>query len=302
MNISQIYEKEKEYKFLKLISQKNINGIIESKFEEYKIKSYIDYQSYKANNDKIESINTRDNLLGIVRIPTVSVDKNGNSGTIEVNNGDCIIYENKKFELIEVRKLKDELKHYYTFYLTDNIENIKFDLYKTELNLLFFKIFKKLGIEAIVYHSFFQNSYFEKIEKPFLTYEIMQVKRANDYTTIKEEISETDKIIFKYRSKRIYKMIVRLYDRGTILNLDTILSKNKILNHIIDELNIKFQNISDLEIQKLDLISESDTIINNGFYNEKVYDIEFTVDTFYSYDNDYIESAKIKGKLKNKED
>ena len=45
MNISQIYEKEKEYKFLKLISQKNINGIIESKFEEYKIKSYIDYQS-----------------------------------------------------------------------------------------------------------------------------------------------------------------------------------------------------------------------------------------------------------------
>ena len=191
------------------------------------------------------------------------------------------------------------MKNYYTFYLTDYIENIIFDSYKTELNMLFFNIFTKLGIEAVVYHSFFQNSYFEKIGKPFLTYEITQSKSMSDYTTFKEEISKKDTIEFKYRSNRTYKMMIKLYDKDQVLNLDTILSKNKIFNHIVEDLNFDFKDISEIEIQKLDFISESDTIINNKIMNEKVYSLEFTADTFYSYETDYIEKSKIKGKIEN---
>ena len=191
------------------------------------------------------------------------------------------------------------MKNYYTFYLTDYIDNITFDSYKTELNILFFNIFTKLGIEAVVYHSFFQNSYFEKIDKPFLTYEITQSKSMSDYTTFKEEISKKDTIEFKYRSNRTYKMMIKLYDKDQMLNLDTILSKNKIFNHIVEDLNFDFKDISEIEIQKLDFISESDTIINNKIMNEKVYSLEFTADTFYSYETDYIEKSKIKGKIEN---
>ena len=191
------------------------------------------------------------------------------------------------------------MKNYYTFYLTDYIDNITFDSYKTELNMLFFNIFTKLGIEAVVYHSFFQNSYFEKIDKPFLTYEITQSKSMSDYTTFKEEISKKDRIEFKYRSNRTYKMMIKLYDKNQVLNLDTILSKNKIFNHIVEDLNFDFEYVSEIEIQKLDFISESDTIINNKIMNEKVYSLEFTVDTFYSYETDYIEKSKIKGKIEN---
>ena len=165
--------------------------------------------------------------------------------------------------------------------------------------MLFFNIFTKLGIEAVVYHSFFQNSYFEKIDKPFLTYEITQSKSMSDYTTFKEEISKKDRIEFKYRSNRTYKMMIKLYDKNQVLNLDTILSKNKIFNHIVEDLNFDFEYVSEIEIQKLDFISESDTIINNKIMNEKVYSLEFTVDTFYSYETDYIEKSKIKGKIEN---
>ena len=49
MNISQIYEKEKEYKFFKLLFETNDKGIIRKEFKEYKLKAYIDYQSYKSN-------------------------------------------------------------------------------------------------------------------------------------------------------------------------------------------------------------------------------------------------------------
>ena len=150
-----------------------------------------------------------------------------------------------------------------------------------------------------MYHSFFQNSYFEKIDKPFLTYEITQSKSMSDYTTFKEEISKKDKIEFKYRSNRTYKMMIKLYDKDQVLNLDTILSKNKIFNHIVEDLNFDFKDISEIEIQKLDFISESDTIINNKIMNEKVYSLEFTVDTFYSHETDYIEKSKIKGKIEN---
>lgn len=191
------------------------------------------------------------------------------------------------------------MKNYYTFYLTDYIDNITFDSYKTELNTLFFSIFTKLGIEAAVYHSFFQNSYFEKIDKPFLTYEITQSKSMSDYTTFKEEISKKDRIEFKYRSNRTYKMMIKLYDKDQVLNMDTILSKNKIFNHIVEDLNFDFEYVSEIEIQKLDFISESDTIINNKIMNEKVYSLEFTADTFYSYETDYIEKSKIKGKIEN---
>ena len=121
----------------------------------------------------------------------------------------------------------------------------------------------------------------------------------SDYTTFKEEISKKDTIEFKYRSNRTYKMMIKLYDKDQVLNLDTILSKNKIFNHIVEDLNFDFKDISEIEIQKLDFISESDTIINNKIMNEKVYSLEFTADTFYSYETDYIEKSKIKGKIEN---
>ena len=302
MNISQIYEKEKEYKFFKLISEVNVNGIIEKTFKEYKIKAYIDYQSYSSNNRKIQDINTRENLVGIIRIPTIAIDTNGLTETIEISDGDYAVFNNAKFEIIEVRKLQDELKHYYTFYLTDLVQNIKFDVYKTELNTLFYKIFDSLGIGAVVYHSLFQNSYFEKKNKSFLTYEITQIKEMSDYTTTKEEISEIDKIIFRYRSNRRYKMIIRLYDKDQVLNLDTVLSKNRILNHIIDNINYRMQNVAELEVKQLELISEKDTVINNKIMNERIYSVEFTVDTFYSYETDFINGVKVTGIIKNKED
>ena len=94
-------------------------------------------------------------------------------------------------------------------------------------------------------------------------------------------------------------MMIKLYDKDQVLNLDTILSKNKIFNHIVEDLNFDFKDISEIEIQKLDFISESNTIINNKIMNEKVYSLEFTVDTFYSYETDYIEKSKIKGKIEN---
>jgi len=167
---------------------------------------------------------------------------------------------------------------------------------------LFYKIFDSLGIEAVVYHSLFQNSYFEKKNKPFLTYEITQIKEMSDYTTTKEEISEIDKIIFRYRSNRRYKMIIRLYDKDQVLNLDTVLSKNRIINHIIDNINYRMKNMSELEVKQLELISENDTVINNKIANEKIYSVEFTVDTFYSYETDFINGVKVTGIIKNKED
>ena len=63
MNISQIYEKEKEYKFFKLLSETNDKGIIRKEFKEYKLKAYIDYQSYNSSINPIKSIDTRKNLV-----------------------------------------------------------------------------------------------------------------------------------------------------------------------------------------------------------------------------------------------
>ena len=117
MNISQIYEKEKEYKFFKLLSETNDKGIIRKEFKEYKLKAYIDYQSYNSSINPIKSIDTRENLVGIIRIPTLAIDNNKATEKLEITNGDYIVYENKKYELIEVRKIKEELKNYYTFYL-----------------------------------------------------------------------------------------------------------------------------------------------------------------------------------------
>jgi len=229
MNISQIYEKEKEYKFFKLLSETNDKGIIRKEFKEYKLKAYIDYQSYNSSINPIKSVDTRENLVGIIRIPTLAIDNNKATEKLEITNGDYIVYENKKYELIEVRKIKDELKNYYTFYLTDYIDNITFDSYKTELNMLFFNIFTKLGIEAVVYHSFFQNSYFEKIDKPFLTYEITQSKSMSDYTTFKEEISKKDTIEFKYRSNRTYNTKKYLFSKRVLFYFHNFLKYEKFL-------------------------------------------------------------------------
>ena len=297
MNISQIYEKEKEYSFFKLISEKNIKGLIKREYKEYKIKAYIDYQNYNFVNNIAKDINAREYLTGIIRIPTSVVDGNKNVSKIDIENGDYIIFRNKKYEIIQTKKLKDEMKEYYSFYLTDLIEDIKFDVYKTELNEIFFDIFTSLGIEAIVYHSFFDNTYFEKIEKPFLTYEIKQIRSLNDFKTKKQEISKSKSIVFRYTSSRTYEMLINLYDKDKILNLDTILSKNRILELIIQDLNIKFKNISELEAQELVLLNENDTIINNKFLNEKTYILRFTVDTFFEQETDYIESFTLNGKM-----
>ena len=60
------------------------------------------------------------------------------------------------------------------------------------------------------------------------------------------------------------------------------------------------ENVSELEVKKLELISEDETIINNRLRNEKVYNLEFTVDTFYTTENeDYIEDIILKANLKN---
>lgn len=297
MNISQIYEKEKEYSFFKLISEKNVKGLIKREYKEYKIKAYIDYQNYNFTNNAAKDINTREYLTGIVRIPTMAVDINKNASKIDITNSDYIIFGNKKYEIIQAKRLKDEMKEYCSFYLTDLIEDIKFDVYKTELNEIFFDIFTSLGIEAVVYHSFFDNSYFDKVEKPFLTYEIKQIKSLNDFKTKKQEISKSKSIIFCYTSNRTYEMLINLYDKDKILNLDTILSKNRILELIIQNLNIKFKNISELETQELVLLNENDTIINNKFLNEKTYILRFTVDTFFEQETDYIESFTLNGKM-----
>ena len=95
-------------------------------------------------------------------------------------------------------------------------------------------------------------------------------------------------------------MLINLYDKDKILNLDAILSKNKILKYVIENLEYKMENVSELEVKKLELISEDETIINNRLRNEKVYNLEFTVDTFYTTENeDYIEDIILKANLKN---
>ena len=116
MNISQIYEKEKEYKFFKLLSETNDKGIIRKEFKEYKLKAYIDYQSYNSSINPIKSIDTRENLVGIIRIPTLAIDNNKATEKLEITSGDYIVYEKKKYELIEVRKIKYELKNVFQTY------------------------------------------------------------------------------------------------------------------------------------------------------------------------------------------
>ena len=121
----------------------------------------------------------------------------------------------------------------------------------------------------------------------------------SDFTTKKTEISKTDGIDLSFRSNRRYKMVIKLYDKGKVLNLDVILSKNEILKHIMQNLSYKMEFVAEFETQKLDMISENDTIINNEVTNEKIYSLEFTVDTFYSFETNYIENATINGILKN---
>lgn len=300
MNISKIFEKEKEYDFYKLISETNVNGIIEKDYKKYKIKAYIDYQTYETNVSEYTDIDDRETLLGLVRIPTVAVDTVNASSILIIENGDYLVFKNKKYEVIEVREKEASMKRYYVFYLIDFVEDVKFDVYKTELNTLFFNIFKGLDIEAVVNHSLFQNSYFDKIEKPFLTYKITQINQMNDYTTSRIKEVKDEMLNYKFRSKRIYKMLINLYDKDKILNLDAILSKNKILKYVIENLEYKMENVSELEVKKLELISEDETIINNRLRNEKVYNLEFTVDTFYTTENeDYIEDIILKANLKN---
>ena len=297
MNISQIYEKEKEYLFFKLISERNVKGLIKKEHKEYKIKAYIDYQRYNFANNNSKNVSTQEYLTGVVRIPTLAVNLDKKTEKIEISNGDYIIFDNKKYEIIQVKKIKDESKEYYSFYLTDYIENIEFDIHKTELNELFYEIFKSLGIEAFVYHSFFQNSYFEKVKSPFLTYEITQINSLTDFKTKKKEIMKEKNIIFRYTTNRTYNMMINLYDDNQILNLDTILSKNTMIEIIMERLNIKFKNISDFELQELSFLSESDTIVNNKFLNQKTYNLRFTVDTFFEQETDYIENVAVNGRI-----
>ena len=66
---------------------------------------------------------------------------------------------------------------------------------------------------------------------------------------------------------------------------------------VMERLNIKFKNISDFELQELSFLSESDTIVNNKFLNQKTYNLRFTVDTFFEQETDYIENVAVNGRI-----
>lgn len=297
-----LYLKEEEYKFFKLIATRNISGIITKTFKEYKVRAYIVNQSYNYQSFKVEDIQISNKLVGNMRIPAKSIDSNGIAGTIKLKNGDVFEINGIKYEVIQCHDVKEKIKHYYTFYLTNYFENIKFDKYKTELNTLFFNMFDKLNIEAVVYSTFFQNEYFKDCKRPFLTYEIQQIGKMDDFTSFIDVLNDNNKNKNEVRVKRRYRAVIRYYVKEQDIELELILSKNKIFEHILQDTSFKFKFIKDFEIQELSLLTANETIINDEVLNEKIYNLEFTADTLYSFERDFIERIKLTGKLKNKED
>ncbi|RRD39103.1 hypothetical protein EII29_08280 [Leptotrichia sp. OH3620_COT-345] len=297
-----LYSKEKEYKFFKLMAADNVSGIIMKNFKEYKVKVRISNRLDILQEIKSENTQIVKKFKGKIKIPLTAVNINNNEETITVSNGDLLEMDGKKYEIIDYYEINEETEHYGIFYLTGYFKNIGFDKYRTELNNLFYTLFNRLNIEAVIYSAFFQNEYFKNCNRSFLTYDIVQVGKMNDFTSFADVLENKDNYESEVRIKRNYRVTINYYLKPNDIDLDLVLSKNIIFEHILKRTSFRFEHIKDFEIQNLDLLSENEVIVNDKILNKKVYNLEFKADTIYNFKNDYIERINLTGKLKNKED
>ncbi|MDO5088929.1 MAG: hypothetical protein Q4D53_04000 [Leptotrichiaceae bacterium] len=297
-----LYSKEKEYKFFKLTAVKNISGIISKNFKEYKVKARISNQLDGSSETKAENTQTVKKFKGKIKIPVTGSDINNDEETITINNRDLLEIDGKKYEITDCYEINEETGHYCVFYLIGYFQNIGFDKYKTELNNLFYALFNRLDIEAVVYSGFFQNEYFRNCDRSFLTYEITQIGKMNDFTSFVDILEDEGNYENEVKIKKSYRAVIKYYGKFSDTDLDLVLSKNVIFEHILKDTSFRFEHIKDFEIQNLNLLSENEVVMNDKILNEKVYSLEFTADTIYNFRNDYIERINLTGKLKNKED
>lgn len=305
MNSTNIHEKEKDYIFKKKISAVNVNGQIINTFQDYQIKAYVVRDLINLPAIQINDIiNDYKRVIAVIRYPMMGV----NVDTEEVNlnlvaeNGDCILFEDKIFEISNCVLIQEDVKKTYTMNLINYYQPIKSNIIEDEIFTILFKIFEYMGVEAIRFSPFFSVDYFEKIrDKAFLTYNLQRALNNDDFRTLRVGRAydpDQDLLVETYDTHNYYDVIINLYDNAQNTNIDVVLSKNDILEGIINKLGIEFVNIKDLQVENINFLSNSETILYDTVLNQKKFIVRVSFDTVSEFTTDYYDTVEITGNLK----
>lgn len=305
MNSTNIYKKEKDYIFKKKISAANVNGQIINTFQDYRIKAYVVRDLINLPATQINDIiNDYKRVTANIRYPMIGV--NANTGEEDLNlsigNGDCIVFENKIFEISNCVLIQEDAKKTYTMNLINYYQPVNYNVIEDELFTILFKVFEYLEVEAIRFSPFFSVDYFEKIrDKAFLTYNLQRALNNDDFRTLRVGRAydpDQDLLVETYDTHNYYDVIINLYDNAQNTNIDVVLSKNDILEGIINKLGIEFVNIKDLQVENTNFLSNSETILYDTVLNQKKFIVRISFDTVSEFTTDYYDTVEITGNLK----
>jgi hypothetical protein len=301
-NITNFYDKEEKYLLKSLIARENILGNIVNKYENFTIKAYVTYEAINVSPKQVESINTAKKLIAMVQYPVVAVRKSDSfiERNLEIKNGDCIEYKGEIYEISNIELIKDEMKKYYTCNLMSLYNPVSYDDVEEEIYSTFYKVFEYFGVEAIRFSPFFSSEYFKELtDKPFLTYKLEQkefIDSAKAIIDISKYDSEKDLLNSRVLVHRYYDLIINLYDKGVITNIDIVLGKNKIFEKTVKDLNIDFKNIFGLQVLNNKFVANNDTVVSNIVLNQKKYTARISLDTVFTFTEDYYNKVIVKGK------
>ena len=292
-NMTNFYDKEDKYILKSLLARENIFGNIENKYEDFTIKAYVTYETINVSPKQIETVSTAKKLIMNVQYPVVAVRKSDNfiERNIELKNGDCVEYKGEIYEISNIQLIKDEMKKYYTCNLMSRYNPVIYDDIEEEIYSTFYKVFKYFGVEAIRISPFFSSEYFKELtDKPFLTYKLEQ-KESLDSSKAIIDISKYDSVKDLINSHvlvhRYYDLIINLYDKGVVTNIDIILAKNKIFEKTVRDLNIDFKNVLGLQVLNNRFVGNNETIVSDIVLNQKKYIARISLDTIFTFSEDY---------------
>lgn len=283
---SALISKEQLLPLKKLVKQINNYGVLENTYKEYQINTYIDLFNYSETPVLIQTITDFDIYASVTRIPAIAND----SSIIELGKGDLIIFQDRELEIDTCRKVKEKQKEYFLSTLAPKKQMTTFNIVEEELYRYFFMFFKKLGIEGIRHSKFYQNRYFQNKDNPFILYFITEKEKKSIYTS---QIIDNMDSSYRARTNKKYNILIRLYDKGEIIDLDTMITKNRIFNLYADKSLL--HKVKEIKILDINYLTNEDTYINDMLLNEKVISIDFYVDTTLDYQIEAIDKMELIG-------
>ena len=300
MNMTNFYDKEKVYILKSLVSRNNELGKIVNVYEDFKIKAYVTYESINISPKQVETVSTQKKLVALIQYPTKAVKVSDNSviEDLALKDGDCIEYKDEVFEISNINLEVDEMKKYYTSNLINRYNPVNYNEVDEEIYSIFFKVFEEFGIEAIRYSPFFSSEYFKSLKDvPFLTYKLEEKESLDSSKAIidsREYDSDKDLLNSRVIVHRYYDLIINLYDKGVRTDIDIILGKNRIFEKTLKDLDIVFKNVFGIQVLSNKFAGNNETILNNTVLNQKKYITRLSLDTIYTFTEDYYNKVIVK--------